>query len=217
MKGTIPIRQKRPYYIIIFGDSRLLNKYFSEDNISKSIMGYVAMARFMKIDNLKIPYQVTSQNSKGTFSFDKTNKNKLSNVKKDRNGQGLQFSIAADNTLLPFPDAYLQTNSNYEVIGNYKIVDIYKPVKKIYEVTSFIPSHMITVHTPNNPYGNLEIILKYVVPSWITETSADSENTIAGDTKHTFGFKYLIDAITEAYQYKNKQQNIATFKFEILK
>jgi hypothetical protein len=56
-----------------------------------------------------------------------------------------------------------------------------------------------------------------MIPTWITETSLDNETGIIGDTKHTFGFLYLTDAITEAYQYKNKQQNIATFKFEILK
>ncbi len=216
-KGSQSINQKRPYYIIIFGDSKLLNKHFNEENISKKITGYVSMARFMKIENIKIPYQATNQNSKGTFKFDKSNKNKLISAEKDRNGQGFQFSIAVDFSSLPFPDAYYKAKDNYKPSGTYNIIDIYTPTKKIPDVTTFNPTHLITINTSSSPYGNIEITLKYIVPTWITETSSDNESGIIGDTKHTFGFKYLTDAITEAYQYKNKQQNIATFKFEILK
>lgn len=216
-KGSQSINQKRPYYILIFGDSKLLNKHFTEENISKKIAGYVSMARFMKIDNIKIPYQATNQNSKGIFRFDKTNKNKLINAEKDRNGQGFQFSIAVDYSSLPFPDAYYKAKDNYTPSGTYKIVDIYTSNRKIPEVTNFNPSHLITIHTLSSPYGNIEITLKYLIPTWISETNTDNESAIVGETKHTFGFKYLSDAITEAYQYKNKQLNISTFKFEILK
>lgn len=216
-RGSQSINQKRPYYILIFGDSKLLNKHFTEDNISKKIAGYVSMARFMKIDNIIIPYQATDQNSKGTFKFDRTNKNKLVNAEKDRNGQGFQFSIAVDYSSLPFPDDYYKTIDNYKLSGTYKIIDIYKPNKKIPEVTTFDPTHMITINTSSSPYGNIELTLKYVIPTWIAETNTVNELHITGDTTHTFGFQYLIDAITEAYHYKNKQQDIVTFRFEILK
>lgn len=216
-KGSQYLNQKRPYYILIFGDSKLLNKHFTEDNISNKVAGYVSMARFMKIDNIKIPYQATNQNSKGTFRFHKANKNKLMDAEKDRNGQGFQFSIAVDYSSLPFPDAYYKSHNNYSQSGTYKIVEIYKPSKKIPEVTSFNTSHLITVCTKTSPYGNIELTLKYEMPTWINETGIVDEKGILGDTIHTFGFKYLIDAITEAYQYKNKQQNLSSFKFEILK
>jgi hypothetical protein len=215
-KGSQSINQKRPYYIIIFGDSKLLNKHFNEENISKKIAGYVSMARFMKIDNSKIPYQATNQNSKGTFKFDKSNKNKLIKAEKDRNGQGFQFSIAVDYSSLPFPDAYYKAIENYKPSGTYKIVDISTPAKKIHEVTTFSPSHLITLSTLSNPYGNIDLTLQYIIPTWITQTNSDNETGIAGDATHTFGFKHLTDAITEAYQYKNKQQNIGTFRIEIL-
>lgn len=215
--GSQSINQKRPYYIIIFGNSKLLNEHFTEENISKKITGYISMARFMKIDKIIIPYQATDQNSIGEFRFDKTNKNKLINANKDRNGQGFQFSIAVDYSSLPFPDSYYKIKENYTTSGTYKIISVYTPTKKIPEVTSFIPSHLITINTSSSPYGNIELTLKYIIPTWISETNTDNESGIVGDTKHTFGFKYLSDAITEAYLYKNKQLNLSTFKFEILK
>lgn len=216
-KGTQKLSQKRPYYILIFGDSKLLNKHFSEDNISKKIAGYISMARFMKIDNINIPYQATNHNSKGTFKFDKTNKNKLINAEKDRNGQGFQFSIAVDYSSLPFPDTYYKAVENYSPSGTYEIVNINTLTKRISEVINFSPSHLITMKTSSSPYGNIELRLNYIIPKWITETNSDNDFDILGDSIHTFGFKYLSDAITEAYQYKNKQVNLSTFKFEILK
>ncbi len=214
-KGNESINQKRPYYIIIFGDSKLLNKHFTEDNISKNIAGYVYMARFMKIDNLKIPYQATNQNSKGIFKFDKSNKNKLINAEKDRNGQGFQFSIAVDFSDLPFPDNYYKTKENYKLNNNYKIIDIETLSNNIPGVTNFVPSHLITISTSSNPNGNIELVLQYNIPTWLTQTNSDDENNIKDDSTHTFGFKNLTEAITEAYQYKNKQNVISTFNFEI--
>ena len=215
--GSLRLNQKRPYYILIFGDSKLLNKLFNEENISKEIVGYVSMARFMKIDNIKIPYQAIDQNSIGSFRFDKSNKNKLISAEKDRNNQGFQFSIAVDYSSLPFPDTYLKATENYTPSGTYKIVEIKIPNKKIHEVTSFTPTHLITIHTDSSPYGKIELILKYIIPNWIDETTTDNELKIVGDSSHTFGFKYLTDAITEAYQYKTKEQNISKYEIEILK
>ena len=215
-KGYQKINQIRPYYIMIFGNSELLNKNFTEENISKKIAGYVSSARFMKINNVRIPYQATNEKSKGTFKFDPVDKNKLINVKKDRNSNEFQFSIAVDYSSLPFSDTYYKTIKNYELKNTYKIIDIYTPNKLIYGVPFHI-SHLITLNTTSSPYGIIELTLKYIIPTWITETNSNNELKIIGDSTHTFGFKNLTDAITEAYQYKNQQQNIATFKLEILK
>lgn len=216
-KGKISINQNRPFYVFIFGESQLLNKYFTEEYISKKLKGFESMARFLKIDFSEIPYQATSQNIKGNFSFDKKNKNLLIKSKKDRFGKEFQFAIATDFSSLPFPDSYLNVKENYASNMNYSIVEISKPTKRIYEVNSFNTTHLITVNTSNSPYGSLEVSLKYNVPNWISETNIDNENNIANNTTNTFGFKFLTDAISEAYEYKNKQQNIVTFKFEILK
>jgi hypothetical protein len=76
-------------------------------------------------------------------------------------------------------------------------------------------THIITVFTDKNPVGNLEIVLKNLTPGWVMETDTDTEDDI--DSLHTFGFKQLIDAIGEAYEYKNSGKNPATFKILISK
>jgi hypothetical protein len=211
------ITHSRPFYVLIFGESKLLNKYFSEEYISKSLKGFNSMARFFKLDGIAIPYQATTQNILGSFSFDKLNKNKLNKSSNDRNGHGFQFTIAVDYSLLPLSDNYLKLKENYIMNSNFSIVNIVKPVTKIFEVTKFTPTHLITVHNTNAPNGVVELNLKYNIPPWISETNIDQEDNIESDASHTFGFKYLTNAITEAYEFKNNKKNIATFKFEISK
>jgi hypothetical protein len=214
-KGSVVLNQKRPFYILIFGSSKLLNKYFTEDVLSKRVSGYISMVRFMKIDGVKIPYQVTSQNKRGSFRFDHSDKNKLTEVAKDRNRQDFQFSIAVDYSSLPFPDDYYKNPENYTVsLSEYKIVDIQNSSGTMPEV-QFTPSHLIIVRTSSNPFGNLEVSLDYKTPIWVEETNIDDDSTITGDTTHTFSFKYLTDAIAEAYKYHNKQQHLTTFNIQI--
>ena len=128
--GRIPIKQTRPYYIWIFGETELLNRYFPEEYI-KSLKGYADMARFIKFDELNIPYQAVSQNIIGRFKFDKISKNKLKDVKSDRNGQGFQFSFATDFSSLPYSDSYFQTTNNYSCSDdNYAVTSVTKIKKR---------------------------------------------------------------------------------------
>jgi hypothetical protein len=46
-------------------------------------------------------------------------------------------------------------------------------------------------------------------------TDADNEDLI--DSTHTFGFKFLTEAISKAYEYKNNGRNPAAFKILISK
>jgi len=215
--GSVPLKQERPFYIWIFGETELLNEYFPEDYI-KSLKGYSDVARFLKLSELEIPYQVIAHNKIGDFKFAKNNKNKLENVKTDRNGQGFQFTIATDFSTLPFSDSHLNLISNYSCSNtSYSINNVCGVGDlKLYGL-NFTPTHLITAQTLKSPLCQLDISLLNTVPNWIENTNSDDEKNIVGDTSHTFGFKFLTNAISEAYQYKNKEANIVTFKFELIK
>jgi len=111
----------------------------------------------------------------------------------------------------------LQSTENYSCSNNFRVLNVFTVDKKIYEVESFTPSHFITVFTDRSPFCDLKVSLKNVVPNWINETNTNSETDIRKDTSHTFGFEFLINAISDAYQYKNKEKNIVNFNFEITK
>ena len=213
-KGVVSINSTRPYYIWIFGESKLLNKYYTNKYISTQLKGYQTMARFMKPGTSSIKYQATSENSAGTFKFDKRMVNSLVDAKTDRNGEGFRFSIAVDYSSLPFPESYVTSSTNYTVNNNYSIVSIKKIAKRIFAVP-FPATHLITVQTKSNPLGMLSVSVKNNVPSWIATTDSNTEANIQTDTKHTFGLKYLTKGIIEAYESMSNDQNIANFKIEI--
>lgn len=215
--GSKKLSQDRPFYVWIFGETELLNEYFSDEYI-KSLKGFSDIARFLKLSELEVPYQATAHSKVGDFRFDRRNKNKLVGVKTDRNGQGFQFTFATDYSALPFSDSYLTSIDNYTCSNlNFSIKTIAEiDNEKLYGL-EFTPTHLIAVGTARSPLCQLDISLQNSVPNWIEETNIDNDSNIVEDTSHTFGFKFLTDAICEAYQYKNKESNIVTFKFELIK
>ena len=213
--GSIQIQNKiRPYYILFFGKTELLNNYLTDANLAEEIEGKHEIARFLTIDKNSVPYQaIYTPLNKGSFKNDHETNNKLIHAESNKHSKEFQFSIAVNFNSLPFSNSYLTTISNYNVNLNYSVLNVEVANKKINEVTNFKPTHIITVFTNKNPCGNLEIILKNEIPNWIIETNIDNENQI--DNTHTFGFGLLTDAISKAYTYKNTGKNITSLKIDI--
>jgi len=212
-KGSVRIEdEERPFYLIFFGKTRLLNKVLTEQSIASKVEGQFETARFFMNDDADIPYMIVpSVDVRGEFKLDYKDKYKLVNAKPLMNE--FQFTIAADFSSLPFSDSYLTSTGNYDCPdSNFDVVRVEKITKKIPGAEG---THLITIFTDKNPAGNLEIVLKNVTPGWVMETDSDNEDII--DNTHTFGFKQLIDAIGEAYEYENSGKNPATFKILISK
>ena len=216
-KGSTKINQPRPYYIWIIGESELLNKYFSSDYLS-SLNGYEAIARFLKVGDTNIPYQVTAYGKKGRYRPDRENKNILNNVEEARAGGGFGFSIAVDFSSLPFSDIFFESIDNYAVKGSYSITEIerYDSIEKKLKGIPFGPTHLIVVHSNNKPIGKLSIILKNKFPNWINNSSMENDMDIINDSRHTVGLQYLTQGIGDAYQeFSNKDNIITSFNIEI--
>jgi len=212
--GITPLKQERPYYVFIFGDTDLLNEYFSDEYI-KNLKGYSDLARFLKWNEFSIPYQITNKEKKGTFRFDNRNKNKL--VKASPVHDNFQFAFAVDFSELPFSNDFCLSKNNYSHIDNYLVDDIISLNEDKIPGIGFDATHLITLLSKGNPYGKISLRLNYSNPTWIQETNIDEEISIVGDTEHTFGFRFLTEAITEAYDYRNETKTIVDFNFEITK
>ena len=210
-KGYKPINQPRPFYIWIFGEDELLNKYFSEPYI-KTLDGFENYARFTEINKYDIKYDVLpSENRIGDFKPKNNNRHILENAKSDLHDRGFQFTIGVDYRNLPFSDSYLTSIKNYFCSNpNYSIMEIKKKDK---DIPGFSGSHLITVFTNKNPIGSVELRLKNNVPNWIVETDTKQETNI--DSIHTYGFQFLTKGITEAYNSIKADEYLATFKLQI--
>ena len=211
-KGSVIISDgTRPYYMLFFGKNELLNNLITERKLDGKIEKPFAMARFLSDSESSIPYQIVpSVNRKGDFRPDPKISNKITDAKPLK-GE-FQFAFAADfNSLSFLPDDYLNSAENYSTSNpNFSIVSVEKITKKIAGAEG---THLITVSTNRSPLGELEIVLKNSIPSWIAETNIDNEDQI--DSASTYGFKFLTGAISGAYEEKNSGKNLAAFKIII--
>ena len=116
------INEERPFYIIFFGKTQLLNKSLTEQSIGSKIEGQFETARFYLNDGKNIPYQIVpSVDIKGEFKQDFKDKYKLKNAKPLK-GE-FQFAIAADFSSLPFSDSYYASADNYDCpYSNFRVV-----------------------------------------------------------------------------------------------
>lgn len=216
--GYEKINQKRPYYIWVFGDSQLVNKYFSESFINQSLVGRTDYLRFMKLGSPLLKSRIIKGvNRKGEFDIEKDNPNIIKEAYKDKAGK-FSFSFAVDFNSLPFSEVYLTDKNNFSIDNtNYEIGFIQK-VNDTHR--SFLPtknkldaSHIITLICKSNKthIGSIYVKLKYTLPKWIN-TSLAVETV---QSPLTFGFDKLTSGISDAYIVYNQNKSLAEFKFQI--
>jgi hypothetical protein len=227
----VPINQKRPYYVLLFGNSNSIDKALKDIAIIEELDGFENQARFFLTDNLKANYTILMQGEEkhGTFKSTKRGSDiitEIEDVKKfersgfsgtPKNENYIQFGIAIDYSTINLPNSYKQDLNNYWADDNLgftvksidNVVDIKKSTKTYKEIqsindknnTSF--SHVITVKADTNLYGNLHIQLQNNLPAWIEQTATENDCEILNDESHTFAFDQLMIGISKAYQKVN--------------
>jgi hypothetical protein len=212
------INQKRPYYIWVFGDSQVVNQYFSESFINNSLVGRTDYLRFIKLGSSNVQYGISKViNQKGKFDVERNNPHSIENAEKDPRGS-FSFSFAVDLSSIPFSESYFTNKSNYSLSNNYQISSIQRirPAQKAFLpiINNFKPTHIITlICKPQTSHlGGIDLQLKYVLPNWINKSSPTPEVV---DSSSTFGFDKLTSGIAEAYNVHNQNKNLAEFKFQI--
>lgn len=219
---SLKIIQKRPYYIWVFGNEELLKKYFPENRL-KSLDGYVDMARFQQLRASNLPYIGVGYENFG-FRLDFKEPNTFELYKNFTSVSS--FNIAVDFSDLSVSDTYVISKDNYSTSGNYDVESVesisVNPTSKLkpyLEKLSFKPTHLIKVvsKTKNPELGDFIISLNDFMPNWINETNADTDYPFDGSVDKTFGFRYLIEGIDDAYNETSQTNNIAEFKITIKK
>ncbi len=218
---SVSIKQKRPYYIWIFGNSYLLNKSFPENEL-RELNGYVDIARFRKLTNQSIPYEATGYKILG-FKPDSGNEENNSYELYKNVMDSSFFNIAVNYSDLKISSNYLTTVNNYNSSSNYAVVKIVEvepnppnDLKPYLQNLPFKATHIISISTKNPPEtGKITISLKNIVPDWIEESSVDNDYPFNGSTTQTFGFKTLIGGIEEAYEEMSSTENLTQFNILI--
>ncbi|SDD65075.1 hypothetical protein SAMN04488104_104419 [Algoriphagus faecimaris] len=202
-KSQEMIKQKRPYYIWIFGDESLVDKFFSDDRI-QALKGYQNHTAFKKLGLINIEYK--------NFSFGNSNVKITPRDPKSyevlKTGLPVVFSIATNLDFLRLGEAYLNNPSNYRVNLGYNFKECIRldqypdedgKVDKALKNIPFSPTHLIFLSSEKPILGPVEISLIPKLPSWIEESTMVSDSPLNGEENRTFGLSTLMNGINEAY------------------
>ncbi|MCF6297999.1 MAG: hypothetical protein L3J08_08460 [Flavobacteriaceae bacterium] len=237
---AIKINQERPYYVLLFGNSEIINKAMNEIVVIKDLPGFKEQARFFITKNKSINYTILTQgeekHANKLEAENKYSKDNIKSIKGERFALGgfkstpkedkyLRFGIAIDYSKYSLPDSYLTDVNNYEVDDKtgYKVVKVtnisnLKSNTKTYDVLENLKTkytHIIIVKATNGLFGDLEIDLKKNLPSWIRNSGMDNDCEIIDNTTQTFAFDQLINGISKAYEKVNDNDKYIELKLKI--
>ena len=217
---TIPISNStRPYYILINGPSNAINNFLSNINISET------------------PEYVGFQNSFYllTPNSNKPNSKILRNIKKNEGSYEIQGSatdlivykaepfldestrasklvlkVASNLSFIKADESYLNNPSNYEITKNFHIDNIQKVTDTSNIVTKGF-DHIFTISTSKlDQSQTIQLKLKSKIPEWVINSSTLIDNNPIDNVQkdQTFGFNYLVEGISTAYNdvYEGKEQ-----------
>ena len=216
----------RPYYIWFFGTTKNINKVLNAINIKK-LEGYKKTAHYYLINNRETKYTVTNIRKIGDFRTEPgiMLKDEITDVNTSErpNSKGLfGFTVAVDLSNLPLSKSYITDITNYHVERSFDVDSItefspdsfkYRNLKDICDKENFHPTHLIYIHTKKLNYGKINIELLNKDFPWIKSSSNIYDTN--PDSNTTFGFKYLMGGVSEAYSKLNENRNYINLEIEI--
>lgn len=217
------LNANRPYYIWFIGTSiqiRNLVEYKIFDLIKN---GYNNKLVIQTINDVSQPkYRIQYRPRIGEFDSKSLADGVITNASPSREKQNrgiFAFNIAVDfSNSLQDANFFLDT-SNYELSNkNYSLKVETITNKNDVALRGF--THMLRLQTTDLVGGPLNINIVGKTPTWVASSSSNDDTKIATDDSEkskTFGFKYLIDGVSDAFYPKSKTNTISSINITIEK
>jgi hypothetical protein len=203
------INDNRPYYIWLMGNRSNLKKVMDEVDTDK-IKGSGVQNIYMASKPIKsLSYGILPQQSIGKFKPDPANtKTSVLKAKPVKTGGNTSFQLAigVDFSELLLPDEYLTNPDNYSVSNVAYKLEIVKN-KNIQSSYTHILKLNLTEPIINK--GIVKITLNNSMPTWVEEYTDEVGLDInaEGAMEKTYGLKYLIGGVYDAYASNKEQEN----------
>lgn len=203
------INANRPYYVWLMGNRSNLKKVMNEVDIDK-IKGSGVQNIYMASKPMKsLSYGILPQQSIGNFKPDPANtKTSVLNAKPIKIGKNTTFQLAigVDFSQMLIPDEYLMNPNNYSVSNNAYRLEIVKNKNSLSSYTHIVKLILIE---PIISKGAIKITLNNSMPAWVEEYTDEVGLDInaEGAMEKTYGLKYLIGGVYDAYASNKEQEN----------
>lgn len=190
----------RPFYIWLFGGQGAINRLRIEMQKNNKPLKGVENTFVAFVGEPRVPDSLYAVKIKsGNFDLDKDDpKHSIKNLNADKGGR-IRFSVEVNYAPLILSDDYLCNTDHYELSDpKFELVS----VERINEFKKY--SHILTFETKQVHPSCLEIILKKDTLTWPQQCNDDDGNEITdANADKTFGIKYMIDGIFEAFSSRN--------------
>jgi hypothetical protein len=226
--------EERPYYICIIGNNDVMVDFNKKIPLEKGkIEGFdnKYIISTGKADDIYYSVLLSTDNvgrfkaSRRASTKDYVHGIEDVNMKtRGRNGAGsntLTFAVAVDLKDIAAEEDYLMNPENYTLSdNNFRIKEVKKVEKNNINASDWLriseanPTHLIILEATGTATSNVKVSLKKQMPQWIEQTNITDDKDIRRNLDKTFGIKYLIEGIAEAYQ-KIYPDDKNFFEFEI--
>ena len=204
--AKIPLTAQRPFYLWIIGSSQHLVDLDRALPKSKFKGSGVQNVFSITSGSRQVKYAINP--SIGRFKKSKTNtRTTIENLEKDSRTGKVKFAVNVDFSGLLLDETYLLNADNYENNSKYKLE--IKPsvsVNKNY-------THTLNFTSDKIYKGPVSVKLKMKRPDWVDEVNDDDGSTAAEGK--TYGIKYQIDGVFEAFIFDDKNKYYTEIKINI--
>ena len=192
---------RRPYYMLVTGKNSDLNTMLDKTNFS-NYAGYENSYYLFTPKGSKPVSKLVRLNKKGNFDIEQpATKMVLNNASAAEGEQVFQFSFIANLEFLKTDQSFITDNNNYDITDNYQIENIEKITDESNESYKGF-THIYTLSTADLKQRQ-EVVLKLKtnLPAWVENSSTLNDGNPADSLQQTqtFGFRYLVDGLSQAY------------------
>ena len=216
---------RRPYYLCFTGPATAIRSLPTALRIEQ-LPGYAHSYTLLpeEASEMQTPFYTVLNNTykQGSFRTDRASAGQspaghryvhgIENARPSQRSpsEGLfGFSVGVDMSGVAADASYLLDPDNYQVAAGYQLdtvlalEDAQALHPRDQAMVADAASHVLVFSTTSNAYADLQLTLKKQTPAWVQHTSTDDDTSIKNDEAahdQTFGFRYLMAGMEEAYQ-----------------
>jgi hypothetical protein len=219
----IPLKSKRPYYIWFFGN-RAHVKTILDKKIFDTVKGsYLNRIVFTPVkEAVPLDYKILLRPRIGDFKLEEGAKGGITDaaVSQDNKDRGLfGFNIAVNFSDSMQDANYFSDAANYR-LSNSKYSLMVEPMTDAGNPATKGFTHLLKLQTNELRDETLKIDVIGKIPSWVensTSTDDASIGTNDAEKQKTFGLKYLIEGISDAFYPRSSENILNTISISIKK
>lgn len=219
----VQINSKRPYYIWIIGNTHQISSILDKKMLNNIKGGYSNRLVFQSLKETNEPsYKILYSPKIGSFSAKQLNNKIISDASSSRDNQNnglFGFNVAVDFSNSLQDANYFLDTANYR-LSNKKYQLKIEPIMDKNDASLSGFTHLLKLQTNELREEVLKIDIVGKTPTWVYNSTTIDDSNILNDNsmqQKTFGLKYLIEGVSDAFYPKSNSNAINTITITIKK